>query len=112
VVLDYVPTVRLSFRSEHLVEGATLGEDRIAVVCGRFFDVGSDYASWSGRATLDVLGPSDRSQVGGQSWRFAWAAGCDDAAGISAHGEDVIELFVQDTGYDFQLWGIPGDWPR
>lgn len=110
IVLDYVPTVRMSFQSRHLYEGASLGEDQIAVRCGRFFEVGSDYATWSGQATLQVLGPSDRTQVGGQSWRFAWVAGCDEASGINAHGEDVIELFVVDTGYDFELWGLPADW--
>lgn len=111
IVLDYVPTVRMSFRSEHLAEGASLGVEQISVICGRMFEVNGSYATWSGSGTLEVLGPSNRTQVGGQSWRFAWDATCDPRAGISATGNDIIELFVVETGYDFELWGLPGDWP-
>ena len=109
VALDYLPSVRLSFRTEHLTEGTSLAEDQIAVRCGRVEQGG--YASWSGQATLDVVEPSNDTQVGGQSWRFRWVAGCDPAAGITTHGDDIIELFIVEQGYDFQLWGIPGDWP-
>lgn len=74
IVLDYVPTVRMSFRSTHLAEGTALAADQISVICGRFFEVGSDYASWSGQGTLEVVEPSRRTQIGGQSWRFRWDA--------------------------------------
>lgn len=111
IILDYIPTVRLGFRSVHLADGVELGPEQIAVTCSRTEGLGTGYATWPGSAELVVHGRSNRSQIGGQSWSFSWDATCDPQADMEAHGTDVIELLVQETGWSPDLWGLPGDWP-
>lgn len=112
MVYDYVPTVRYGFREVHLEPAVSLGTDQTVVQCGRSEGLGTFYRTWPGTGTLEVVEPSRRAQVGGQAWRFRWDAGCDPEADIEAHGDDIIELFVVEHGWDPGLWGLPPDWPR
>ncbi|TNE88988.1 MAG: hypothetical protein EP330_12680 [Deltaproteobacteria bacterium] len=111
IIYDYIPTFNIGFRSVHLAEGVSLTEDQVVVRCSRSMGLGTGYYTWYGQGTVDVLGPSNRTQVGGQSWRFAWDITCDPEADMEAHGEDVIELFVDEFGWETDLWGLPADWP-
>lgn len=113
IVLDYVPTVVLGFRSVHLAEDMHIPDEHLVIGCGRSVDPFSGYQLYpGGSGTVDVVGTSNRTQTGGQSWVFGWDVECSPEADMAATGEDVIELAVDGTGWDFDLYGVPGDWPE
>ena len=112
IVLDYLPTITLGFRAVHLTEGAELDSSQITIMCSRTDGLGTFYNNYvGGDANLKVVGPSNNTQVGGQGWRFEWDVTCIPQAEISATGDDIIELFVEERGWDPGLWGLPDDWP-
>lgn len=112
IVLDYLPTITLGFHSVHLTEGAEIDTSQVTIMCSRTDGLGTVYNNYvGGEANLKVVGPSNDTQVGGQSWRFEWNIGCISQAGMSATGDDVIELFVEERGWNVGLYGLPDDWP-
>ncbi len=113
IILDYVPTVVLGFRSIHLEAGTTVTDDQLVVHCGRTTEQFGFYQVYpGGSATVEVIETSNRAQTGGQSWVFGWDVACSAEADMDAQGEDIIELYVSGTGWDFDLYGVPEDWPE
>lgn len=114
--LEYLPSFTIGFRTEHLTDGLVMGNDEVVALCSRTlgYEVGDPTLySWHAESVeFEVLGPSDWTQTSGQSWEIRWDVRCPADADMGTSGTDVLELYVEEVGWDFDLWGVPGDWPQ
>lgn len=108
---EYLPIFTMAFRGTHLEPGTVLDASQISGRCSRTQGYGTGVYFWEADiGSLEVVGPSNRAELGGKSWRFRWEVGCTDA-GMFSTGDDVIELEISEIGFDAQLYGLPDDWP-
>ncbi len=107
----YLPTWSAHFHVQHLEAGTVLPADGLIATCSRYLSTGPDYVTVQAEVgTLEILGESSEALTGGHSWRMAWDIQCPSHEMYNA-GTDVVELSWQGDGYDFELYGVPPDYP-
>lgn len=110
-----IATWQLQFRDAHLTPGASPPREALIGTCSRFYLGDPTFYTYPAHTVeLEVIDDSRRRQTGGHAWRMRWRIECDDqraGAALNASGLDLIELGWEASGYDFELYGVPGDWP-
>ncbi len=111
-VSEYLPGFTLTFHDSHLMDGELVSSPNVRAQCHRTAGIGTGiFFWWADDAEVQVLGPATATKTGGKSYRIRWRASCVEAD-MYTEGEDVIELNVEGTGYRFDLWGTPADFPE
>jgi hypothetical protein len=110
-----VATWQIHVRDVHLTPGDPLPPKALIGTCSRFYPGDPTFYTYPAHTTeLQVHGESNRRSTGGHSWRVTWRVDCDDqrtGMPLNSSGSDLIEFNWTTSGYDFDLYGIPADWP-
>jgi hypothetical protein len=105
----YLPAWQAHFHL-HLQPGTTVPAEGLLANCSRYQ---ADYAYVTAPATeasVEIISEGGRAETGGHSWRMRWDVQCSQL-GLYNEGSDLIELYWQSDGYDFDLYGVPSDYP-
>ncbi len=97
-VLEYGPLFDVAFESAALAELGTATVLEAQCIRKACYGCFTEFLPASS-VDLEVLAPSERSVLGGKSWRLRWEITCPSEAQMSSSGEDVVEFTFQSTGY-------------